>query len=235
MTIKSVLVSALAIATATAITIAPASAGIFDTEPTEGGFYVAVFGGGAFPSDIDVEGFSDGAPFDTSADLDSSFAFGGAVGLRLGFRYLRVFQPRLELEVSRQSNDFSLPGGGTGEQGATFFFLNNNSDIVFSEDQLITPYIGGGLGFVSLDTDANLIGPAAPFTLSNEDTRFAGHIAVGLTYDFSDRLELYSEGRYIRVQNIDFDDQDLGGGVTAGGLQGDLDNFTLTGGLRLRF
>lgn len=231
MTFKSVLVSAIAIATA----MGSASAGIFDTEPAQGGAYVAIFGGGAFPSDVDVEGVVDAAQFNTSADLDSSFTYGGALGLQLGFRYLRVFQPRLELEVSRQSNDFSLPGGGSGEQDATFVFLNNYSDIVFTPGQRITPYIGGGLGFGVIDSSAVFSGAADPFSLSGDDTRFAGHIAAGLTFDFSDRVELYGEGRYIRVQNIDFDDDDFGGQFTATGLTGDLDNFTLTGGLRFRF
>ncbi|MEO0320855.1 MAG: hypothetical protein AAF199_08200, partial [Pseudomonadota bacterium] len=138
-----------------------ASAGVFDTEPAKGGFYLSGFGGINFGQDADFDGVQDPAagvpglasgPALVNVDFGSARTFGGAVGAQLPFKFLGVFHPRVEVEGSsfRQNVNSGAFNGGTqtfsGQISGTAVYLNNYSDIKFSENQLIVPYIGGGIG-----------------------------------------------------------------------------------------
>ncbi len=232
--------------------------GIFNLEPAPSSFYVSGFGGASFLSDTNFGGVSDpvagipgptgvaGVPLDVALDYSSSYTFGGAVGYQLPFTYLGYFQPRLELEVSYLENDInagSFNGGAqtfSGDQDALFFYLNNYSDIRFSADQRFVPYIGGGLGIAVVNSNVGYFPASATaptFGVFGEDTAFAGHFAVGASYELNDNIELYSEGRYFRIQNVKLDRRFIGGGADLfnATLEEDIDGFTVTGGLRYRF
>jgi len=160
------LIAALAL---TALTAAPAHAGIFDKTPTDGaGVYVSGFIGVAAPFDADFDGTQDpavgvpgaaGAPASIGANLETDVFFGGAVGGRLPFKFLNTFQPRLELEVSHFSSDVSsgeFNGGDqsfSGDQSQTFILINSFNEIRWKENQRIVPYLGGGLGLGIIDSD----------------------------------------------------------------------------------
>ncbi len=241
-----------------AATLTTANAGVFDTEPAESGAYLFGFGGGVFPSDNSFNGVSDpdagvpgptgvaGVPLNVDVSYDDATFYGGGVGYQLPFRYLKVFHPRLELEVSRFSADVS--GGsfnnGTqtfaGEQEATLFYFNNYSDIIFSPDQPLTPYIGGGLGVALVDVNtpyfpASAVGPV--FTVAGSETAFSSHATIGVTYDLTPHIDLYTEGRYFRTYGLDLERRFIGGGANlrSGDVSDNLEGFTATGGLRFRF
>lgn len=251
--------SLTALGIALSFTAGAASAeGIFNLNPAPSGFYVSGFGGGSFLNDPTFTGISDpvagipgptgvaGVPLNVDVDFSNSFTFGGAVGYQLPFSYFGIFYPRLEVEVSYLENDVeggSFNGGTQtflGEQEALSIYLNNYSDIKFSPDQRLVPYIGGGLGVAFVDANvpyfpASASGPV--FGLVDEDTALAGHVAAGASYELSDGLELYSEGRYFRIQNVNLDRRFIGGGADLfnGNVEDDIDGFTVTGGLRWRF
>lgn len=237
---------------------AASAEGLFNLNPAPSGFYVSAFGGGSFLNDARFTGVSDpvagipgptgvaGVPLNVDVEYSNGYTVGGAVGYQLPFTYFGIFHPRLEVEVSYLENDVgagSFNGGAQtflGEQESLFVYLNNYSDIKFSPDQRFVPYVGGGLGVAFVDANIPYFPASAPgpvFSAIGEDTAFASHIAAGASYELSSGLELYSEGRYFRVQNVNLDRRFIGGGADLfnGALEDDIEGFTVTGGLRWRF
>jgi len=200
-----------------------AQAGLFDFDPAEGGAYVGGFVGIAFPGDADFDGTqapavgvpgAAGAPAEIQADFDSDVYYGGAVGVRLPFKYWKYFQPRVELEISHYESDVSsgnFNGGNQtfgGEQSATFFLINNASDIIWSDDQRIVPYFGGGIGIGDFDTNIqyfpnNGVATAPTFAVQDSDSGFATISTLGATFKATDQFDVYVEGRYLKTYGID--------------------------------
>jgi len=232
-----------------------AHAGIFDTDPAKGGFYVSGFVGGGFPSDASFNGVqapetgvpgAAGAPADIDADIGSDVFYGASAGAKLPFKYWKYFQPRLELEVSYLENDVeggSFNGGNqnfSGFQSTLFITLNNYSDIIWKEDQKIIPYFGGGLGAGVVDSGI-LYGPAAAtaptFGVIGEDTGLATISALGVTAKVTDQIDIYTEGRYYKIYGIDAERRFIAGDND--GFSADVDDdpsgFTLTVGTRFNF
>ena len=245
------------LATITAFAVSStASAGIFDFDPAEGGFYVSGFVGISAPSDADFDGVQNpetddvpgtaGDPAVIEADFDTDIYFGGAIGARLPFKYWKYFQPRLELEVSYFDNDVSSGSfnGGTqtfqGSQSATFYLLNNSSDIIWDEDQRIVPYFGGGIGIADYDTNIEYFpatASAPTFAVRNSDSGFATVSTLGATFKATDRFDLYVEGRYLKTYGIDAERRFVNGGADgfSAEVDDDPDGFTLTVGSRINF
>ncbi len=244
-----------AISTAALVSIPAFAGGIFDTEPASGGFYISGYGGIAFGGDADFEGVQApeagvpgvaGANALVNVDFSSSRAFGGAVGVKLPFRYLKYFQTRLELEGStfRQNVDGGSFNGGAqtfgGSLSGTTILFNNYSDIIFNEGQAIVPYIGGGIGVAFIDSNVTYFpgtATAPTFAVAGEDTALYGHIAAGVSIRFSEKLELYTEARYNRVTNAQLDRRFIAGGANgfSADLEDNLSNVSVLGGVRFRF
>lgn len=246
------------LATAVALGLSTtASAGIFDFDPAEGGVYASGFVGIAFPSDADFDGIqapvdgvpgAAGAPADIEASFDSDVYFGGAIGARLPFKYWKYFQPRLELEISHFSTDVdggSFNGGDQifqGEQSATFFLINNSSDIIWDEDQKIVPYFGGGIGIADYDSNIeyfpnNGVATAPTFAVQNSGSGFATVSTLGATFKASEKLDLYVEGRYLKTYGLDAERRFVAGGADgfSADVDDDPDGITITVGTRLNF
>ena len=256
MKFPKIIASALCVA-ATAANSAAAE-GLFNFQPAPSKHYVSVFGGGSFLNDSAFGGTANpeagipgptgvaGAPLDVALDYSTGYTIGGAIGKQLPFTYWGVFQPRLEIEVSYFDNSIdagSFNGGAqtfSGDQDALLVYLNNYSDIRWRPDQKIVPYIGGGLGAAFVNSNVGYFPASATaptFAVQGEDTAFAGHIAAGVSYDLSGGLELYTEGRYFRINNVSLERRFVGGGADLfnGGVEDDIDGFNVTGGLRFRF
>ena len=231
--------------------------GLFDTDPAEGGFYVSGFIGAGFPNDSDFDGVQDpgpgalgvaGAPANVEAEFDSDVYFGGAIGYRLPYRFLTYFQPRLELEISYL--DAEVEGGAFnagdqtfgGSQESLFIFGNSLTEIIWSEDQVIIPYIGGGIGVGIIDNNItyfpnNGIASAPTFAVLGDDTGLASHTTIGVTVPINEQFEVYGEGRYLLTLNIDAERTFVGdGGETFNAdVDDNVDAFSLTVGMRWRF
>jgi len=237
----------------------PANAGdLFNLDPAPSGFYISGFGGGSFLSDANFTGVSDpvagipgptgvaGVPLSVALDFDDNVFFGGSFGYQIPVKYFGVLHPRFEVEVSYLNADIengSFNGGNqtfSGDQDALFVYVNNYSDIVWTENQRFTPYIGGGLGLAFVDSNVRYFPASATapvFGVIGEDTAFASHSAIGATYELTGNVELFTEGRYFRIFNARLDRQFIGAAADLfnGSVVEDIDGFTVTGGLRLRF
>jgi len=233
--------------------IAPATAGVFDTTPAEGRLYVSGYGGINFGQDANFEGVQlpdigvpgvAGAPALVGVDFGNSRTFGGAVGAQLPFKFFKVFQPRIEVEGSnfRQNVDGGAFNGGTqtfgGNLSGTAIYLNNYSDIILSDNQVLVPYIGGGIGAVFLDSNIQYFPASATtptFGVTGSDTALATHMAGGLSFRFNNDLELYSEARYTRIYGVDFDRRFVANDGFSADVDDRLSNVSVLGGIRFRF
>ena len=232
-----------------------AQAGLFDFDPAEGNFYASGFGGIAIPFDSDFEGVQDpaagvggvaGADANVEAEFSNDVYFGGAIGARLPFKYWKYFQPRLELEISRYEADVdggSFNGGDqifSGDQSATFFLINNSSEIVWREDQRVVPYFGGGIGVADFDTDIqyfpnNGVATAPVFAAQGSDTAFTTLSTIGANFKATPKFDVYIEGRYLKTYGLDADRVALPSGGFNASLDDDPDGITITGGIRYNF
>ncbi|MEO0983857.1 MAG: hypothetical protein AAFX03_14530 [Pseudomonadota bacterium] len=243
-----------------ALIAGPAAAqGVLNTGQAEDGWYVSGFVGAAFPSDAEFTGVQQpdpgipspagnvaGVPAEIDIEFDTELYFGGAIGYKLPFTYLRYFQPRLEIEVSyleKEVSGGSFNGGGQifgGEQEILFVLLNNYSDIRWSDTQTVVPYIGGGIGVGIVDSDVQYFPPSAAgpvFAVQGDSTGFAGTIAGGLTWELSEQLDVYAEGRYYRVSGVDLERRFIGGGadIFNADVSDRLTGATATAGARFKF
>ncbi|HBK93272.1 MAG TPA: hypothetical protein DDZ68_16545 [Parvularcula sp.] len=214
-----------------------ASAGdLFETNESHSGPYISVSGGGVFANDSNFVGPAGGIAFEN----DTGYTINGAVGYRFPMRILGVLQPRVEVEggyidADIDGSNLAFPGGGEtiGDQSAVTIYLNSYLDLRFSDRQRLVPYIGGGVGAAFLDFEARQsFGSAAPIPIGFSDqTVFAGHAAVGATYELTDRLELFGEGRYFRFSDVDL----AFAGPPAFNDDGRIDGYMASAGLRWRF
>lgn len=232
---KSSLMACAAIA-AVALGASPSFAQLMESNSSHAGPYVSISGGGVFPSDSEFTG-----PLgQTDFDYDTGYAINGAVGYRMPVRVFGFIQPRVELEVGYLDADIdgsnlAFTGGGEtfGDQSAVTLYVNSYADLRFSDNQRLVPYIGGGAGAAFLDFNArqSFNGGAPSLIASSDDTVFAGHAAVGATYELSDRLELFGEGRYFRFSRVDVEFV----GPPAVRDDGRIDGYLATAGVRWKF
>lgn len=233
-----------------------AHAGIFDFDPAEGSFFASGFGGISIPFDADFEGTqapADGVPGVAGADanaqasFDNSFYYGGSVGARLPFKYWTYFQPRVELEISRYG-DANVNGGAfnggnqtfSGSQSATFFLITNNSDIIWSEDQRIIPYFGGGLGIADYDATIgyfpnNGVATSPTFEVTNTGSAFTTLSTLGATLKTDSSFDIFVEGRYIKTYGLDAERRFISNDGFSADLDDSPDGLTFTGGIRVNF
>lgn len=238
--------------------------GFLGSEPAEPSFYISGFIGGGFPTDAGFEGVQTpdpaipgtvggsvaGANALVDLEFDNDIYFGGAIGYQLPFQFWGIFHPRIELEVSYIESDVdsgSFNGGNqtfSGDQSTLYVFANNFTDIKWSENQLLVPYIGGGLGVGIVDTEVEYFpvgapfAPAPAFALTGEDTGFATHTTLGVSFKPAANYEIYTEGRYLTVYDVDVERRFQGGGTTDlfnADLDDKLDSFSITAGARYRF
>ncbi len=251
----------LVAATAAVLAAGPATAqGFFNFQPADGSFYVAGFVGGGFLNDETFEGVQEpepgipspagnvpGVPAEVDLEFDADVFLGGAVGVRLPFTYFAFAQPRFELEVSYLDAGVAsgaFNGGSQvfeGAQSAVLLLLNGYSDFRWSDDQAVIPYIGGGLGVGFVDSDVAYFPVAAGgppvFALEGDDTGLTTTLAGGATWEATDHLDVYVEGRYVQIFNIDLERRFIGGGADLFNAELDdrIEGFTLTIGSRWHF
>lgn len=230
--------------------------GLFSFEKAEGDIYVSGYGGVTFGKDNQFVGLQApeagvpgvaGASATVDVDYSADRTFGGAIGAQLPFKYFfGIIQPRIEVEGStfQQSVSSGSFNGGSqtflGDLSGTTILFNNYSDFIFSEDQVIVPYLGGGLGVAFINSDIQYFpgtATAPTFGVIAEDTAFAGHFAGGVTFRFSEKFDLYTEARYTRITGVELERRFVAGG--ADGFNADvsdrIENITVFGGLRFRF
>ncbi len=218
-------------------------------------FYVAGFIGGGFPGDAELTGTlqpapgapgTPGDPARINVEYDNDATYGIAIGYDLPLEFFDLFSSRLELEYSTIDADVSigsLNGNAlpfSGDTSIDFFLFNSYTDIIWSDEQTLIPFFGGGLGVANVD--ANVLyaggGAAVPtFTVTGDSSGFASTFAGGVTYRSQSDWEVYAEARYYQIRDLDFERRFIGGGVDlfSADVSDDFDGTTLTAGLRYRF
>jgi len=225
------------------------------TAQNDQGWYVSGFVGAGFPGDVELTGVQNpaagspglaGAPARIDTEFDEDVNFGVAIGYDTPWEFFGLFNTRLELEYSRIDADVSGGSFNSGNQpfsgdvSIDFFLINNYSDIIWSDDQTVVPFVGGGLGVATVDANILYAGGGAltpNFVATGDDTGLAGTFAAGLTWLTGSPWEVYGEARYYQIRDLEFERRFIGGGANAfnASVEDDFDGTSLTLGARYKF
>ena len=174
-------------------------------------WFVEVHGGGAYLQDADNTG--------TFIDIESTYDLGFEAGGALGYAFEQF---RIEGEVTYRQNAvdeltvtrdaaFGLPTGlvvdPDGEVTSLAFMANGFYD--FDTGSPLRPYLGGGIGFASIEADVT----AGGVQLVDENTGVLAYQAMaGVSYEISDGLAVFGGYRFFGTQDPGLTDAAGGGG-----------------------
>lgn len=244
---NATLVSLITMSTALGLTFTASAADIVDPAPevptqvseANYGLYVKGFGGVTFNGGANTDGIIGGAPESVNTDQRAGYTLGGAVGYEFNYARFGQFTPRAELELSysrSKVDDIFFSGNGpakennvSGEISTVTGFANVYLD--YNTDTFFTPYAGVGLGAGRVNFDF-VYGPNVRVNQSDEG--IAAQAIIGGSFDITDAIALDVDARYQRI--FDVSSQRINGaGALTGIVNGDVDTFALTTGLRLSF
>lgn len=167
-----------------------------------GGTYIFAYGGGSFFDDDGLTFDWQGVPGATASnDLENGFILGGGVGLKSSF----LGGSRFELEGIYSKFGAGLvadpvgnlygsgPSGGDFEYRAVLFNFLKEFDIEFLG---VTAYAGGGIGMAWTDVSIYTAGGGPLF---NGGEALAYQFILGADYPLGDRLDLYTQYKFIGV------------------------------------
>jgi len=130
----------------------------------------------------------------------------------------------------------------SGFVGVGLPFDADLSDIRWTENQKIVPYIGGGIGLGIVDSDIqyfpnNGAFTAPSFAVQGQDTGFATVSTAGVTLNATEKFDIYAEGRYFKTYGVDAERRFINAG--ADGFSAEVDDnpdgLAFTVGTRLKF
>jgi opacity protein-like surface antigen len=188
-----------------------------------GGWYTSVFAGGSSLRNVETDYY--GSAY--SVDFNNGYVLGFAIGKQISPN-LRV---EGELSYNRnKASSYSYGGSGPypadGHISATYLLANVWYDI--PTQGKLKPYVGGGIGAARVNADTHFGGNA--FGYGPGETKLAGQIGAGFSYELSPKMDLDVGYRYKVVNNVDFADNDGSGVYTAGDVQ----SHNLQIGLRIK-
>ncbi len=206
-----------------------------DCQAESGGHYFGVFGGFA-----DIDNFERNLSTGATERIDGAKLKNGvAAGVAIGQRWNNVGRTEFELTFRDNSvqswfeQQFNSTGSLTSNTVRPAFGSVQSCSGMFnllfdlSESSVGTPvlYMGGGLG--SIYVDANFF--TAANTYESNNTSFAYQFIAGIDYPIRDRIDLYTEYRYLGADYIGVDN------MTSGQSLGDLtiDTHNIFFGVRI--
>lgn len=160
-------------------------------------FYVGAHGGLSLQSESTLTDKSGVPPL---IDVDVDFDAGGTVGGVLGYRFpLGRNSIDAEVEATYRTNGIdtasalgvTVPVAGD----LTSVAVMANGWFNFGTGTPFTPYVGGGLGFVFIETDGVSIGGVA--FPDDDDTVFGGQFGGGVAYAVTPQLDLTLDYRFL--------------------------------------
>ena len=226
-------------------------------DEVDGGVYVSVQAGVTSPSDEIFTGVQNpdvgspgaaGAPAEVAVGYNEGFTGAVAIGYQFPSRFLGLFQPSLEVEYAYGEADVSEGSFNGGDQ--TFggnietnsFTINYQSEIRWSNNQVVVPFFGSGIGVTDVESNAtyfpnNGIATAPTFAVTEGGTAFLYQTNAGLRFELTDTLSLQGRVRYQNVSGLDFERTFVGGGadIFNSELDGGYETVSFLGGVRLRF
>ena len=164
-------------------------------------------------SDIDVNGVQDAVTVNYDWNLPDDTGWDGDVFVGYDFGGFR-----LEGEYSMKSADIEsydstigFPGGrlpGTsipavGDTDVSAFMLNAMGD--FGDDDGISFFLGGGVGYAKVDFDGFGAFENQPAFIDDDDSGFAWQLFAGVRQAISDSVDVHVKYRYFRANSIDID------------------------------
>lgn len=189
------------------------------------GWYIGLEGGGVWVTDIDgVRTFDPDAPGPTTATpftqgIDTGWAGFLTAGHHFGSNW------RWEIEVGYRHNDDD--NAVAGELTEWSGMLNVLYDIPLGRSFALS--LGAGAGGDNVEVEIPTNG------FQDRDWSFAYQGIAGLTVAVSDRIDLFANYRYLRVNEPDLTSRTIGpAGLTTLSLD-DLEKHTATIGLRYNF
>jgi outer membrane protein OmpA-like peptidoglycan-associated protein len=194
------------------------------------GWYIGLEGGGSWVDDFDVVRVYDpnppGAPFTTATFL-STPSDTGWVGLgTVGYGFRGPF--RVELEGGYRHNELDTANAAEIKEWSVM--ANVLYDISLTERLGLT--LGVGVGGDHFNFDA----PAIAFDEGDWSLAYQG--IAGLNYTLTDRLDLFANYRYLRVNQPELSGAGTGAGPTTGTYNfafDDVSKHAATIGLRYHF
>jgi OOP family OmpA-OmpF porin len=162
---------------------------------------------------------------DINTEFDSGFGTGGALGFDWG-------NFRTEFEIAYRKNTIDelqtlgTPVPSTGDFTALSYLLNVFYD--FENSSLITPYIGAGFGFATINAN-NVVGTGVINT-DDDDTEFAYKLALGAAYQLTPAIDLLADYSFFGTSDPEFTNS-----VTGAELDSEFLSHSLSLGIRFRF
>ncbi len=156
----------------------------------ENGFYGTASAGFVSPEDINH----------SNTDYSVDTGFSGEFGL--GYR----FNENVRAEFTYGTNSIEVENSTTRDGVARSFLASAYYDFDNGNDW--TPYIGGGLGVTTLDTD---------LSSDSDDSALGYQAKIGIAYSATDSVDVFAEAVYqgmgeTNVGNSDWDEFGMWGG-----------------------
>lgn len=160
------------------------------------GWYMQLGGGVGFQTDSDTKV----AGITNRLEFNPGFAVTGSVGY--GFEN----QLRPEFEVSyRRNNVDKVSGTGAGSRNGYEDAIGFMGNLFYDFDTHtgLTPYLGAGagVGLVGANDAGKIVGGT---TLDSQDTQFAYQGIAGLSYEITERLDIFADYRYFATLDPEF-------------------------------
>ncbi len=197
-------------------------------------YYTSIFGGWTGLDDLMLSGDEGQIQIGNDDGLALGFAFGQIQGKNL----------RSEIEVTYRTNDLEgmslisnagatqfQPGNGSIESVSGM--LNVFWDFKDLPTQRIKPYLGGGIGGVSVDADFQINRQS---TLGDgNDTSLAYQWIAGLNYQTNRYSDLFVEYRYFAADSLHFNTTLPAGSIIDGDGELEYRTSNILFGMRLKF
>ena len=179
-----------------------------------GPFYVGVFGGYTFGSDMELKG-NYNSEYNYSADLDvkETWVVGAKFGytmpfakfLAVEFEYLYLSPDIDRTVLSSSGSDYRAIDGDVNVHNFMFNFIAK-----YPEGR-IHPFLGAGVGFSNVDVSATVTtrksGITSTYSMSDNKTAFAGQLLAGVNFEINKNLSVDLTYRYfMTTSDDDYDD-----------------------------
>lgn len=189
-------------------------------------FYFGGHGGLNLVADAEATDVS-GAGNHADLTFEPGETFGVVVGARIAVGARNAID--LEGEVTIRDNEIDsytdwwtgIDIPVSGDVSSTAYMANLWFN--FGRDRRWTPYVGGGLGLVDVETSGMVVGGTA--FGDDEDTVFAAQLGAGVNFGITPNLDLTLDYRAMATETVRFDN-----------LQLDVDyvNYSFRAGIKLR-
>lgn len=195
------------------------------------GFYVTVYGQ---YSRLGSSNLSESGALGAGNGLRAEFGSGSGFGADFGWRYGNGWAAEVEWNYRSHALDSLKQGGSTlsrdGDFASNILFVNGLRR--FPGNGALTPYLGGGIGWVQ-EIDFDITPSAGGTSRSYSGNKFAFQLIAGIEYALTPNWRLTADARWLRAGSVQLDNEAGNSGGRAGPL--DYNPVSVQVGLRYSF